>query len=277
MVKKYYVPSLYNENLSFMHVGEEDFAALTHTKPHQRADYIIHFVAAGEGIYTTKNDKTETRNEISAGSAFAIYKYDSVYYHSNENNPLHYFWIGFNGDESEKILSYIGFSKNMPIVKIENINEVVNAFEKIFDACEISEKYPIFSAFYNLICVMRQNNVVSKHFFNENRDTIFSKSIEYIKSNIYQNIKVQDLTEYLHIDQSYFTKIFKKHFNMLPHIYIIKVRIQYAEYLLKTTDQSINEIVENLNFTDVYSFSKLFKKEFGLPPGQYRKKIREER
>ena len=64
---------------------------------------------------------------------------------------------------------------------------------------------------------------------------------------------------------------------MLPHIYIIKVRIQYAEYLLKTTDQSINEIVENLNFTDVYSFSKLFKKEFGLPPGQYRKKIREER
>jgi len=275
MVKRYFIPAIRNDNISFMHVGEEDCAAISFSKPHQRADYIIHFVVSGKGIYKTKNDKIETENVLEAGSAFAIYKYDTVYYHSDEKDPMHYFWVGFNGDESEKILDYIGFSKNIPAIKIKNIDAIIEAFEKIFSAVNTSEKYPVFSAFYNFICIIKQNNVMSKHIITDDGDTIFSRTTEFVKSNICQNIKVQDLIEYLHIDQSYFTKIFKKHFNILPHDYITKTRIQYSEYLLKTTDQSIKEIVEFLNFTDVYSFSKLFKKEFGLPPSQYRKMIKE--
>lgn len=91
MVKRYFIPAIRNDNISFMHVGEEDYAAISFSKPHQRADYIIHFIVSGKGIYKTKNDKIETENILESGSAFAIYKYDTVYYHSDEKDPMHYF------------------------------------------------------------------------------------------------------------------------------------------------------------------------------------------
>ena len=276
MVKRYVIPALSSKNLTLMHIGEEDFAAMKKSEPRQRADFIIHFVVSGNGIYLTKNDKTETENIIRENTAFAIYKYDSVYYHSDDNQPLHYMWIAFDGDESEKILDYIGFSRENPVITVNNQEKIVNAFNELFSALDKNEKYPLFAAFFHLVTLLKENNPLTTHWTSENHDTIFSRAIQYIKTNIYKNIKVKDLVEYLHIDQSYFTKTFKKRFHVLPHIYITKARLQYAEFLVKTTNKTITEIVDTLNFTDVYSFSKLFKKEFGLSPTAYRKLIIEQ-
>ncbi|MBL8994825.1 MAG: helix-turn-helix domain-containing protein, partial [Spirochaetia bacterium] len=42
------------------------------------------------------------------------------------------------------------------------------------------------------------------------------------------------------------------------------------KYLLEKTDQSIQHISEELQFSDAFHFSRAFKKHFGLSPGHHR-------
>ena len=99
----------------------------------------------------------------------------------------------------------------------------------------------------------------------------FEKAEHYIKLNIHNNIKVQDVADALNIDRSYFTKIFKNRFRTSPHEYIIRLRLREAEILLTSSNYTISQIAEQLNFSDVFSFSKCFKRQYKQSPSQLRK------
>lgn len=49
-------------------------------------------------------------------------------------------------------------------------------------------------------------------------------------------------------------------------------RIEYAKNMLIDTDLSVRSIGEQLNFTDIYSFSRFFRQFTGKAPLEYRKR-----
>ena len=53
-----------------------------------------------------------------------------------------------------------------------------------------------------------------------------------------------------------------------------KTRLERAQLKLKQTDQSIEEIAEELGFSDASNFTKFFKKQAGLTPKQYRSELK---
>ena len=219
---------------------------------------------------TTAN--TATESELTKNTAFGIFESDTSFYKSNPENPMHYFWVGFSGKESERIMGFIGFMENSPTVFCDNGDEIITAFRQLIHSWKNFNRYALFSAFYNLVCVLKKNNKTQAPLgLLKSDNEFFEKAEHYIKLNIHNNIKVQDVADALNIDRSYFTKIFKNRFRTSPHEYIIRLRLREAEILLTSSNYTISQIAEQLNFSDVFSFSKCFKRQYKQSPSQLRK------
>ncbi len=267
MIHNYAIFSSVENQIRLIDMGEESNAAMSVAPPHPRFHYIIHFVLSGAGRYTS----SEVENErLSAGSAFAVYENHTVFYESEHNNPMHYFWIGFSGRDSENILSYIGFSKNAPVSELNNAAEVVEAFRDLFEAWKKEDRFFLFSKFYRLIALIREGNKFPQNNA-ETDESILSLALNHMNLNLDKNYKINDLVNELCIDRSYFSKIFKKKYNVSPYQYFLRLKLQKAEYLLKNTSYTITQIGDMLGFTDHYTFSKAFKRRYGMSPITLRK------
>lgn len=272
MLENYITPSASIDDLFILDVGEESCAVVEPKNAYQRFRCIVHFVVDGNGTLKRTTATQKTENVLSKNTAFGIFEGDSVYYRSDPEHPMHYFWVGFSGKESEKIMQYIGFTQEAPTIAFDRADEIVAAFKLLLDSWQQHDHYAFFSAFYNLVSVLRKNNKTQNPLVLFKSDNeIFTQAEQYIKTNLHKNLRVQDVAAALNIDRCYFSRIFKERFLVPPHVYITKLRLQQAETLLTTTNYPVSTIVEMLNFTDIYSFAKQFKKYYHVSPSQYRK------
>lgn len=111
------------------------------------------------------------------------------------------------------------------------------------------------------------------HVFNltnvKNKDVIF-KSIDYISKNYMKKITLEDVSAYVYLSPSYFSKIFKEEMDMNFNTYLNYVRIEMSKKLLSDPSVSMVEISNLVGFEDQSYFSKVFKKMTGLSPKKYR-------
>ena len=52
--------------------------------------------------------------------------------------------------------------------------------------------------------------------------------------------------------------------------YILRVKIEQANFLLTDTNKSVSEIARELGFSDNHNFSRTYKRLTGLTPSEYR-------
>lgn len=270
MLKNYAIPSTQFKNLYIKDIGEET-AFSANYPPKQRPSFIIHFVLDGEGIYTSSNSSVQTKNKISKGQAFVIYKNDVIFYHSNPNAPLHYWWISFDGEECEQLIEYIGFSHEYPVLRFNNVQEIIEAFSHCFKTQLSKDKYSLFISFFSLIQTLQKNTIpLIKNALSNHVNPSLILAEKYIHSHINENLSIDDIAQAVHLTRSHFSRLFKGHFGVTPHEYVTKLRLRNAEVLLTNSEYSISQIANSLNFPDIYSFSKLFKKHYRRSPSEYR-------
>lgn len=95
-------------------------------------------------------------------------------------------------------------------------------------------------------------------------------AIEFISHNYYKNIKVNDIANYIGINRSYLTSIFKKSSKVSPQEYLIKYRLEKACSLLKTTNLLVSTIAAEVGYDNPLTFSKVFKSFYDVSPKSYR-------
>ncbi|WP_017446529.1 helix-turn-helix transcriptional regulator [Gayadomonas joobiniege] len=92
-----------------------------------------------------------------------------------------------------------------------------------------------------------------------------------IEKSLHYDWTVETMAQTIHYSSPHLHKLFKRHFQLSPIQYLIKLRMQRAKYLLTNSQWSIQQIAEQVGYSDVFNFAKRFKKSVGLAPGQYRK------
>lgn len=94
----------------------------------------------------------------------------------------------------------------------------------------------------------------------------------YVRSKVHEKISLGDMAAYLHLNASYFSRIFKRETGESFIEFVTKVKMEEAKELLDYTNRSIDDISEELGFTSKSYFVKTFHKQFGVTPKAYKDK-----
>lgn len=107
------------------------------------------------------------------------------------------------------------------------------------------------------------------NFASSRNGEIIKKAVNYINENYMSSITLNSISEYVHLNPSYFSTLFRKETGMKFSDYLNKVRIEESKKLLKGGRYSILEISIEVGFEDQSYFSKVFKKLTGQTPKDY--------
>ena len=92
----------------------------------------------------------------------------------------------------------------------------------------------------------------------------------YIFENLSEDISIDDLAFQTGLSKFYFLKEFKKYTGITPYQFMLKLKLEKAQELLRHTDKSLSEISYELSFSDQSHFTRAFANAFGESPKKYK-------
>jgi AraC-like DNA-binding protein len=103
-----------------------------------------------------------------------------------------------------------------------------------------------------------------------NEDSSLALVVNYIRANISEKIRVEELSEKACMSRTSFYRAFKREFSISPLDFILNEKIKKAKNLLSGTKASISDVCYQLGFSDLNYFGRQFRKSEGISPTQYR-------
>ncbi|CAM3723197.1 response regulator [Marinicrinis lubricantis] len=101
------------------------------------------------------------------------------------------------------------------------------------------------------------------------------KAVQYMEEHFCsEQLTLQEVADSIGISAAYFSRSFRQEMNVSFIKYLIQLRLNKAQELLETTDDSTMDIAHQVGFSDYPHFSKSFKKAFGVTPSHYRKQLK---
>jgi transcriptional regulator GlxA family with amidase domain len=110
----------------------------------------------------------------------------------------------------------------------------------------------------------------------EHSDEAIKKAQEFIEHNFQDKITVDQLSTLFAIGRRSLERRFKKATQNTVSEYIQRVKIEAAKKSFETSRKNINEIMDDVGYSDTKAFRTVFKRTTGLSPVEYRNKYNKE-
>jgi len=94
--------------------------------------------------------------------------------------------------------------------------------------------------------------------------------VDYIQANLAEDNSLQALADLAQVSPFHFCRSFKQSTGLSPHRYILQLRIEEAQRLLKRTTLAISDVANRLGFSDQSHFTMVFRKFVGTTPARWR-------
>lgn len=238
--------------------------------PAIRSHYLIHYCLKGRGYYHVHGKIYP----IEAHQAFLIYPNDTTFYRADEQNPWTYLWIGFDGEKAEFYCQQCGFSTSQHVIECLQEEEILTCVQEMIAHHQMSYSNELFIQgqlylFFSYLAQTQQNYY--KKGTVKSNNIYITKAIQFIQNNYQNKISVQDLADYLSLNRSYLSALFKKHLHLSPQTFLLHYRMDKARNLLIETDIPIHQIAYSCGYANQLAFSKAFHHFHEISPSQYRK------
>lgn len=242
--------------------GTEDCAPGHLWGPAQREFYLLHYVFSGKGWFETPRG----RYDVEPGQIFVIRPFETVRYRADKAEPWVYGWVGFA----------CGFSLDSALTwDVLDAPECAHIFRSMGDAGHVQagREWYICAKVYELLALLSAAAVPRQ----DDASQYVRMAQNYIESMYVEPIKIAQIAQYLSLNRSYFSKIFKAHTGKSPQEYLVDFRLQKAAELLATRNLPPGEVARQVGYSDVFNFSRMFRRRYGVSPSYYTGKTECER
>jgi AraC family transcriptional regulator len=96
----------------------------------------------------------------------------------------------------------------------------------------------------------------------------------HIESHLSATIRVRDLAHLVGLSNSYFCHAFKRRYGLTVHVYVTCRRIETAQRMMLTTNESLSEIALSCGMSDQAHFTRAFRRIVGETPNRWRQSRR---
>ncbi|MCH4811175.1 helix-turn-helix transcriptional regulator [Vreelandella neptunia] len=103
-------------------------------------------------------------------------------------------------------------------------------------------------------------------------DALLGLAKEYIHAHLDSDISLDDISQTAHLSKYHFLRLFRQHYGITPHQYVINCRINAARSALDL-GASLTEVALRYGFSDLSHFNRRFKRIYGMTPHQYQRDI----
>ena len=251
-------------------IGQEFCSPQKKPEKIERNYYSLHFVLFGSGTLKEGNEVYK----IKGGSAFLLYEGIEYEYYPDPKNPWTYMWVDLHGDNLDEFFNQVGFSRENPVIKINNMNEFNPVLRDLHEAYSHNlygemAYYGYFFLIYDRLIdnsltypVTAKTKVLNKKLI---RDILI-----YMNNNSRLNLTPREIGKKFNISYGTLMGLFKSEVGMAPMEYLLHFRVSYACILLRSPDRaSIGEIASSVGYADQLYFSRIFKKIMGMTPTEY--------
>lgn len=152
----------------------------------------------------------------------------------------------FEGRHSQRIY-FEQINEEILTGKFRNVEEFIVYLEDIFDS-------------------LHSENETGVEDTNERIEEIK----RYIDEHYRERLFLRDIADKFFINMNYLCQLFSSYFNCSFTDYITKRRMEESRNLLENTEFSINQIAQQVGYTDYYYFIRVFRNYFGTSPKKFK-------
>ena len=248
-----------NTSLYVESFGYEPDSRIARWGPGQRNYSILHYVTAGTGYFNG--------NPVRAGQGFCIRKNQLQEYHSSNDEPWTYFWVIFNGTDTDQVFSLLQPDEH-GIFRWQFQEELDELVQRIFRNKGTLSFNRGLGYFYLLLSCHEQE--YAAQIVESARDHVV-KAKRFIDLNYMNHITIEDAARSIPIKSRYLYRLFRKAEGVSPKAYLTQVRLNRACELLLGSTLSVTQIAASVGFDSVLDFSRFFSSNMKISPSQYRK------
>ena len=102
----------------------------------------------------------------------------------------------------------------------------------------------------------------------EQREAVRSMQ-DYINEHIHEEITISDLAKASAFSPDHARRLFEKHLNMTPAVYIRRLKLSKSALMLRDEKITVLDVAMDMGFGSVDGYQRAFRREFGCNPKEY--------
>ncbi|NHN28900.1 AraC family transcriptional regulator [Paenibacillus agricola] len=232
-----------------------------------QSSFLFQYTLSGRGMIQID----QQTHPLLAGKAFMVWiPGNHRYYFPADSDHWEYMFVILRGERLATIIQeLIGKLGYLPDFTIDS--PTIRTLKLIFEQAklrQITDGYLNSLYAYQFIIELQRSTTFEKS-SSEIPESIL-KTVHFIDLNYEQLVNLDEMAEISGLSKYHFLRQFNRFMGLTPLEYLNKLRIEKAAVLLKTSEQTLDEIAIHVGFANGNYFSKVFRHWVGMSPGKYR-------
>jgi AraC-like DNA-binding protein len=240
----------------------------------QRTDFpffCVELVVEGEGEVILNG----VRRALYPGVAFAYGPGIQHTIRTSPEKPMLKYYVDFAGRQAESLLTASGIGPGLSI-HVSPVEEIVDLFENL--QRDSASEHPIASevclTLLKLMLLKLRERAIPAPVAEPRALATYRRARGLLEQNALLWQSAEQAAAACGMTQEYLSRLFRKFGHTTPYRFLTRIKMGRAAELLLDANMKVQEVAEELGFSDPFHFSRSFKRVYGASPEQFVRRVR---